>query len=106
MLIVISVALIKLACLVIFLNAAYQVSSINTRVSSMDVRLRRMETILDQLRPETTILAEGSPNQNEAVRSLILEGQLLDAIKLYQEETGASFRDAKDAIDAIQGRIA
>ena len=100
------VVLFKLACFVIFLVAACQIFNINARIASMDDRLRRMESILSSPRPAPTRPGEDSRNQYEAVESLIRQGQVIDAIKLYQQETGATFRDAKDAVDAMQRRIA
>ncbi len=37
----------------------------------------------------------------ERVRTMIAEGQYIEAIKLYRESTGASLKDAKDAVDAM-----
>lgn len=37
----------------------------------------------------------------ERVRTLIAGGEYVEAIKLYRESTGASLRDAKDAVDAM-----
>lgn len=37
----------------------------------------------------------------ERVRTLIAGGEYIEAIKLYRESTGASLKDAKDAVDAL-----
>ena len=37
----------------------------------------------------------------ERVRSLMDEGQKIEAIKLYRERTGAGLKDSKDAVEAI-----
>lgn len=38
----------------------------------------------------------------EDVRSLLLEGKKIQAVKLYHEQTGASLKDAKAAIDLLE----
>lgn len=38
----------------------------------------------------------------EDARRLVLEGKKIQAIKLYREQTGASLKDAKDAIDLLE----
>jgi len=37
----------------------------------------------------------------ERVRTMIAAGDYIEAIKLYRESTGASLKDAKDAVDAL-----
>jgi len=37
----------------------------------------------------------------ERVRSLMDKGQIIEAIKLYRERTGAGLKDSKDAVEAI-----
>jgi ribosomal protein L7/L12 len=37
----------------------------------------------------------------EEIRTLVLSGRMIDAVKLYRERTGTGLKDAKDAVDAI-----
>src|SRR4029078_2113157 len=37
----------------------------------------------------------------ERVRSLMDEGQIIEAIKLYRERTGAGLKESKDAVEAM-----
>jgi ribosomal protein L7/L12 len=37
----------------------------------------------------------------EEIRTLVLSGRMIEAVKLYRERTGAGLKDAKDAVDAI-----
>src|SRR5688572_13630289 len=37
------------------------------------------------------------------VRSLLDQGQKIEAIKVYRQHTGSSLKDAKDAVEALQG---
>jgi ribosomal protein L7/L12 len=55
---------------------------------------------LDTMPPPTPLPVMGDPG--EAVRSLILAGQKIQAIKLYREQTGVGLREAKDAVDAME----
>ena len=45
----------------------------------------------------------GAPRVPEECRRLIAEGKVIEAIKVYRERTGASLKDAKDAIDRFRG---
>ena len=45
--------------------------------------------------------AANGDSLEEAVRSLLREGQIIGAIKLYRERTGAGLADAKQAIDRL-----
>ena len=56
------------------------------------------EAELDRLREES-----GAPHVPEECRRLVAEGKVIEAIKLYRERTGASLKDAKDAIDRSRG---
>ncbi len=54
-------------------------------------------------RPERPVTP--TPELEKQIRSLIDEGSLIEAIKRFRELTGASIREAKDAVEAIeQGR--
>ena len=56
------------------------------------------EAELERLREES-----GAPRVPEECRRLVAEGKVIEAIKLYRERTGASLKDAKDAIDRSRG---
>ena len=56
------------------------------------------EAELERLREES-----GAPRVPEECRRLIAEGKVIEAIKVYRERTGASLKDAKDAIDRFRG---
>lgn len=38
------------------------------------------------------------------VRSLLGQGRKIEAVKLYKEHTGCGLKDAKNAVEALQGR--
>lgn len=40
-------------------------------------------------------------NLKEEIRTLVLSGRMIDAIKLYREKTNTGLKDAKDAVDKI-----
>jgi ribosomal protein L7/L12 len=53
--------------------------------------------------PEATGPGMSSGDDLESrVRSLMAEGQKIEAIKLYRERTGAGLKESKDAVEAIQ----
>jgi ribosomal protein L7/L12 len=43
-----------------------------------------------------------SSDQEHQIRELVVKGKKIAAVKLYREVTGASLKDAKDAVDAIE----
>jgi len=61
-----------------------------------------------QVRPQGQVLdTTGPPGQypppSDAVMQLLYQGKKIHAIKLYREQTGASLKDAKDAVEAVEG---
>ena len=56
------------------------------------------EAELERLREES-----GAPRVPEECRRLVAEGKVIEAIKVYRERTGASLKDAKDALDRFSG---
>lgn len=49
-----------------------------------------------------TPMVRPSADLEQQVRSLLDQGQKLEAVKLYKGETGASLREAKQAVEAMQ----
>lgn len=47
-----------------------------------------------------------TPDPNEDVRQLVLQGKKIDAIKLYRERTGLGLKEAKDAVEALARGVA
>lgn len=62
-----------------------------------------------QVRPQGQVLyTTGGPQgqyppPSGAVMQLLYQGKKIHAIKLYREQTGANLKDAKDAVEAIEG---
>ncbi len=50
-------------------------------------------------------MASLNPEQTEAIRSALAEGQMLQAIKLYRDATGAGLKESKDFITALSQRL-
>jgi ribosomal protein L7/L12 len=46
-----------------------------------------------------------TPDAYDEVESMVREGQLIQAIKLYRQRTGLGLKESKDAIDTIKRRI-
>ena len=72
---------------------------------STDVQLARIEAklnaILDNLGIEFSDPTDPR-SLSDRVRMLIETGQKIQAIKAHREETGASLRDAKQAVDGFR----
>ena len=52
--------------------------------------------------PVDTATPQAIEDLEQRVRSLLGQGQKLEAVKLYKDQTSASLREAKDAVEAIQ----
>ena len=80
--------------------------SLQQQVAAMEERLELIETRLEQLfdhldlKPREGGDAEIEPDQE--IQDLLTKGNALQAAKRYQERTGASLEQAKQAIDEAQ----
>ena len=50
---------------------------------------------------EASAPAESAGSLKEEIRTLVLSGRMIEAVKLYRERTGTGLKEAKDAVDAI-----
>ncbi|MFC7375884.1 hypothetical protein ACFQS2_00720 [Brachybacterium sp. GCM10030267] len=82
------------------------------RIESLERRVRELDGLVGHL-AERAGLSEterlhlretAGPSIPEQCRRLVAEGKIIQAIKVYREQTGAGLAEAKDAIDAYRGR--
>jgi|GEM_PF-2101044 len=78
-------------------------------IIELKMRVERLEEIVRSLGhapippgPVTSVQAV-SPSYEDDVRSLVMAGQMLQAIKLYREHTGCSLLEAKMRVEAMRG---
>jgi ribosomal protein L7/L12 len=69
-------------------------------------RVSALEKANVQLRAQVRMLLEraglpAEPAVDSQILALLREGQKIQAIKLYRENTGKGLREAKDAVEAI-----
>ena len=64
-----------------------------------DWRIKRIEQKLDLILKHLGIEYEDTTESN--VRDLLKAGQKIQAIKEFREQTGASLKEAKEAVEAI-----
>jgi ribosomal protein L7/L12 len=82
--------------------------SLQQQVAAMEERLELIETRLEQLfdhldlKPREGGDAEIDPASDPEIQDLLTKGNALQAAKRYQERTGASLEQAKQAIDEAQ----
>lgn len=69
---------------------------------SLEARLARVERKLDAICDHLGLEVERYPGVSEQVADALRRGRKIEAIKRYREETGASLRDAKDAVDRAE----
>lgn len=63
-------------------------------------RIDRVERKLDLLLDK---LGAGPQDEWAGVRDLLAKGRKIEAIKLYRERTGAGLKEAKDAVESMDG---
>ena len=78
----------------------------STRLTRLEARVKRLEKMLEALLARLDIEPEEveppASQIDPAIRSALLQGNKILAIKLYREQTGLGLKDSKDAIDALE----
>ncbi len=62
----------------------------------------KTESVLDNAIKEKSVIAQAAGIDLSGVQELLSLGKKLEAIKLYREQAGIGFKEAKDAVDAIE----
>ncbi len=79
------------------------------RLIQLEARMHRMETMMQTLLMRLDIdpseITPREPSETRAIREALLAGHKINAIKLYRELYGVGLKDAKDAIDAMEGNL-
>jgi len=82
------------------------ISTVNT-INQLKIDIKRMSGTLNKIAAQVGVPGEtGEPNpitdelMNE-LKSLILEGKKIKAIKAYRMATGIGLKEAKDYVDAL-----
>ncbi|MXG90279.1 ribosomal protein L7/L12 [Nocardioides flavescens] len=80
-----------------------QVADLTARVTQLEAAVARLEA---QLGAGGGAVAAAPPPPDPAwlveVRSLLVRGKKIQAIKVYREGTGAGLKEAKDAVEAME----
>lgn len=79
------------------------------RLLPLEARVHRLETMMEALLMRLGIdpaeVMPEEPSQPEVVREALLAGNKILAIKLYRELYGVGLKEAKDAVDAMEGNL-
>ena len=80
------------------------------RLIQLEARVHRMEAMMQALLVRLGIdPAEVTPQEEpqvaRAIRAVLLSGDKIKAIKLYRELYGVGLREAKEAVDAMEGSL-
>ena len=71
-----------------------------------NARLTRLETLMNLVLQRLGIDPNGSPGgPSEQIKTLIMNGKKIEAIKVYRQQTGYSLKQAKDYIDALERQM-
>ncbi len=73
---------------------------LNARVAALE---QKVSFLLKHLGLEAQ--AAGSAPQLDEVQALLVQGRLIEAIKVYRERTGLGLREAKDAVEQMQSQL-
>jgi ribosomal protein L7/L12 len=78
------------------------------RFVRLEARVTRMETMMQALLARMGIapaeFEPPEPPEPQAIREALMSGNKILAIKLYREHYGVGLKEAKDAVDAMEGR--
>lgn len=81
----------------------------HTRISRLEARMHQMEVMMQGLCMRLGIdpaeFTPPEPPENRAIQAALLSGNKIEAIKLYRQFYGVGLREAKDAIDAMEGNF-
>ena len=74
-----------------------------TRIGFLGRKLERIERKLDLLLKQLNIEIPDEPVSPEmnAVKALVNQGNIIEAIKVYREQFGGSLAEAKTAVEAL-----
>jgi ribosomal protein L7/L12 len=64
-----------------------------------------MQKVLTRLGIDSAEVMPQEPSEMRAIRKELLAGHKITAIKLYRELYGVGLKEAKDAIDAMEGNL-
>ncbi|MCV4872437.1 ribosomal protein L7/L12, partial [Escherichia coli] len=76
-----------------------EIAALRRRVDELE---RKLAFVMEALRLRYTDVPATLDGE---VIELIKRSQLIEAIKLYREQTGLGLKEAKDAVDAIARRL-
>jgi large subunit ribosomal protein L7/L12 len=88
------------------MDAGDRTSELERRIGDLEQRLQLAEARISTLQAGD---GGSSPQVDDMwttdrfaeVRKLVRSGNIIEAIKLYREQTGVGLREAKDAVDAM-----
>ena len=79
------------------------------RLLQLEARVHRMEAMMEALLVRLGIdpaeVTPEEPSETNAIRTAMLAGNKILAIKLYRELYGVGLKEAKDAVEALEWNI-
>ncbi|MGW2330496.1 ribosomal protein L7/L12 [Streptomyces sp. NPDC001700] len=91
----------EIAILILVVAVVLLYSGLDSRIKRMERRNARLERKADLILDHLGIRQE-EPGL-ERVTALLRENKKIQAIKVYREVTGADLKDAKEAVDRMDG---
>ena len=87
------------------------------RISDLELKVHYLVTLVENLYVQLGVAiptvdgtgaagAAAGPSGDPQIQAAIASGELIVAIKRYRELTGAGLKEAKDAVEAMAGRMA
>lgn len=93
--------IMEIAILILVVAVVLLYSGLDSRIKRMERRNARLERKADLILDHLGIRQE-EPGL-ERVTALLRENKKIQAIKVYREVTGADLKDAKEAVDRMDG---
>ncbi len=77
----------------------------STRIQALELKVAELQRNLAWLMQQLDMHYTETSNVPNAVTDLLMRGDLIEAIKVYRQHTGAGLAEAKQAVEAIQATL-
>jgi ribosomal protein L7/L12 len=96
--------LLSIGALAVLLHLSFNEHDYHARLTRLEALMNRVLTELG-IDPQQALAQSLSDYVDDHIQSLLMQGNKIEAIKVYRERSGVGLKEAKDAIDALERRM-